>query len=200
MSLSRTKCRSGLLAANEEAGQSCRSRLLAANEEDILLQSSHQGNLRKARIYNSQNPYFVTLCTHDKNKILTEPNIPEALIAAMKWFILNSQIRFLGFVIMPDYLHWSFSLKGGHKLDDIIGRYKSFTSKEIKKQLNLNCKTWQVGYYDHLLRDIKDFTTKLNYMHNNPVRKGIVENPEDYLYSTANEKYADMVDWGYIGC
>ena len=32
---------------------------------------------------------------------------------------------------------------------------------------------------------------KVNYIHNNPVRAGIVENPEDYMYSSARN-YADM--------
>jgi putative transposase len=32
---------------------------------------------------------------------------------------------------------------------------------------------------------------KINYIHNNPVRAGIVEKPEDYLYSSARN-YADM--------
>ena len=33
--------------------------------------------------------------------------------------------------------------------------------------------------------------SKLNYIHENPVRAGIVENPEDYLYSSARN-YADF--------
>jgi putative transposase len=32
---------------------------------------------------------------------------------------------------------------------------------------------------------------KLNYLHNNPVRSGIVERPEEYIYSSA-KNYADM--------
>ena len=165
----------------------------------MLKQVFHQSGLRKARIYSSKHPYFVTICTHDKDNILTKDNVPEIIIDSVNWFIETSKIIPLGFVIMPDHFHWAFALKENFTLDNILRRYKSFTAKKIKEVLHCETKIWQDGYYDHLLRDIKDFKAKLNYMHDNPVRKGIVNSPEEYLYSTANEKYTNMIDWEYVG-
>jgi len=165
----------------------------------MLKQKFHQSNLRKARIYNSEQPYFVTICTHNKHNILTKGNVPETIIDSVKWFINTLKIVFLGFVIMPDHFHWAFALKENYTLDNILCGYKSFTAKKIKELLYSETKIWQDGYYDHLLRDVKDFKVKLDYMHDNPIRKGMVNSPEEYLYSTANEKYTDMIDWEYVG-
>lgn len=165
----------------------------------MLRQKFHQGSLRNGRIYNSKCPYFITICTYNKSDILTKNGIADIIIDSLKWFIDTSNIIFLGFVIMPDHFHWAFALEEGYALDNIVRRYKTFTGKRIKELLYSKIKIWQNGYYDHLLRDMKDFKVKLNYMHNNPVRKGIVNNPEEYLYSTANEKYAEMINWEYVG-
>jgi REP element-mobilizing transposase RayT len=164
-----------------------------------MIRKYNQSNLRKARIYDSKNPYFVTICTSDKIEILTKNKIPEILINNIKWFIGNSVIINLGFVIMPDHLHWAFASMGESTLNNILRRYKSFAAKKIKEELCWNIKIWQDCYYDHLLRDIRDFRIKLDYMHNNPVRKGIVKRPAEYLHSTANEKYVNMINWDYVG-
>ncbi len=52
-------------------------------------------------------------------------------------------------------------------------------------------KVWQTGYHAESLVTAKFIKQKLRYIHNNPVRAKIVENPEDYLFSSARN-YADL--------
>jgi len=166
----------------------------------MLVQECHQKNLRKSRICNSERLYFVICCSYKKSEILIDPRVAPILINCIKWFADKSNITPLGFVIMPDHLHWAFALKQPYTLDNIIKIYKSFTARKIGELQHNENKVWQHGYYEHMLRDVKDFRIKLDYMHNNPIRKGLIDRAEDYLYSTANERYAHMVDWEYIGC
>jgi hypothetical protein len=51
-------------------------------------------------------------------------------------------------------------------------------------------KVWQSGYHAEIVQSNKFIYQKLNYIHNNPVVDRIVENPEDYLFSSARN-YAD---------
>ncbi len=46
-------------------------------------------------------------------------------------------------------------------------------------------KFWQKRFDDQVVRDQRMFWTKLKYIHNNPVKAGIVSRPEDYIYSSA---------------
>ncbi|MCX7996129.1 MAG: transposase, partial [candidate division WOR-3 bacterium] len=46
---------------------------------------------------------------------------------------------------------------------------------------------WQEGYYETVMRDEKDVINRLNYMHNNPVRKGLVKNPDEYEFSSYHQ-------------
>ncbi len=44
---------------------------------------------------------------------------------------------------------------------------------------------WNHRFDDHVIRNNKMFWTKLKYIHNNPVKAGLVEKPKDYKYSSA---------------
>jgi putative transposase len=45
---------------------------------------------------------------------------------------------------------------------------------------------WQDGGgYDRIIRDNKEFDRLIDYVHSNPVRRGLVENPEDWYWSSA---------------
>ncbi|MEA3488918.1 MAG: transposase [Candidatus Omnitrophota bacterium] len=163
-----------------------------------MIKLYHQNKLRKARIYDSKYPYFMTICAYNMQDVLTKECVPEIFVESIKWFIANSVILNLGFVIMPNHLHWAFAIRGDGKLDNIMREFKGYTARKIKKLSDIKQKIWQKGYYDHSLRDMKDFKIKLEYMHNNPVRKGIVDKAENYLYSTANERYKGLIDWEYV--
>jgi putative transposase len=59
-------------------------------------------------------------------------------------------------------------------------------------------KVWQVSFYDHVIRNRKEFVERLNYIHYNPVKARLVDTPEDYKYSSATGKYKTHLD-GYVG-
>ncbi len=64
-------------------------------------------------------------------------------------------------------------------------------NRGIKNKNNNDFQLWQ-QYNQPILLDSNYLREqKLNYIHNNPVKAGIVENPEDYLYSSAKD-YAGM--------
>jgi hypothetical protein len=53
---------------------------------------------------------------------------------------------------------------------------------------------WQKSFYDFVIYREEKLLEKMNYILQNPVRKGIVETPEDYRFSTANNKFENDKD------
>ena len=53
--------------------------------------------------------------------------------------------------------------------------------------------SWQDGFHDHLIRKTEDIREYIDYVHMNPVEEGLVEKPEEWLWSSANPKYAGLV-------
>ncbi|MFH0864672.1 MAG: hypothetical protein V1904_00650 [Bacteroidota bacterium] len=66
-----------------------------------------------------------------------------------------------------------------------------FSFEASKHSRNENFQFWIQENHPVEIFSQKFIVEKVNYIHNNPVRAGIVENPEDYLYSSARN-YADM--------
>ncbi len=123
-----------------------------------------------------------------------------------------------GYVIMSDHMHLILKSEIG-KLIDTIRDYKPYTSKKLietikeypesrrgwmlwmieraeKDKRNTIYQIWAHDNHPEELESNKFLDQKLNYIHDNPVRAGIVQNPEGYLYSSARD-YADIS--GYLG-
>jgi putative transposase len=52
---------------------------------------------------------------------------------------------------------------------------------------------WQKRFWDHVIRDERDFETHMDYIHWNPVKHGLVKCPEDWVQSS----FKDWVEKGY---
>ena len=157
----------------------------------------HQRALRTGRDYTSQYPYSVTACTEGRRPALLEEKAADVIVDSVLFLREGGRIRLLGFVVMPDHVHLAFALKENQSLDRVMKSFKSYTGMRIGKILGVR-PLWQEGYYDHALRDMKDFESRLNYMHDNPVRKGLAERRECYEYSTAHPRFSQLVDWAWV--
>jgi len=108
---------------------------------------------------------------------------------------------------MPTHAHYILSAKSGYILSDILRDARKFTAKEIVRQLQQDghglyewvfrdaaqkagrpqgsYKVWSDGTHPVALVSEQMAIQKLEYLHNNPIRKGLVELPEHWRYSSA---------------
>ena len=55
-------------------------------------------------------------------------------------------------------------------------------------------KVWMDEYYDYVIRNEEDLIRHLQYIHNNPVKRGLVETTEQYLWSSANPNFENDLE------
>ncbi|PIX31443.1 hypothetical protein COZ60_04575 [Candidatus Bathyarchaeota archaeon CG_4_8_14_3_um_filter_42_8] len=55
-------------------------------------------------------------------------------------------------------------------------------------------KVWMDEYYDYVIRDEEDLIRHLQYTHNNPVKRGLVETTEKYIWSSANPNFENDLE------
>lgn len=72
--------------------------------------------------------------------------------------------------------------EGFYPLAEILHSIKSFSSHKTQKMLGRKGILWLEETFDRMIRSEEDFSEKWGYIRNNPVKKGIVENEEDYPY------------------
>jgi glycine C-acetyltransferase/8-amino-7-oxononanoate synthase len=186
----------------------------------------HSSALRKNRASLVGECYFVTTCVDGRKPLLSDSRAAQEVIAVLRWLRDGKRIRLLGFVVMPDHLHVALSPCEGWTLAQVMHSLKRYTSRRIhlledrlenvgtdciREQKASRLKTaptsarhshsdafWQDGYHDSMLRDRQDFDHRLEYMHDNPRRLGLVTRAEDYLFSTAHPDYQKEIDWEWL--
>src|SRR5204863_3513070 len=82
---------------------------------------------------------------------------------------------------MPKHLH--ALIKGLTPSSDLwraIVRFKQRTGYWFSRNSDIQ---WQKDFYDHLLRRDEDLANQVRYIVNNPVRRGLVEDWEDYPFT-----------------
>ena len=90
------------------------------------------------------------------------------------------------FVLLPDHLHMLLTPAGDTALERAMQFIKGGSSHEIHKQRGHKMKIWQPGFHEWTVRGIKDYETKLQYIHMNPVKSGLVEKPEQWPLGSAS--------------
>ena len=93
------------------------------------------------------------------------------------------------FVVMPNHVHFLITLGNGTTLERALQLIKGGFSYRAKRELDIHSEIWQRGYVDHPIRDEADYRQHRAYIHANPVRAHLVENPDEYPYGSAAMKY-----------
>lgn len=166
-------------------------------------------------ISDQDKPYFITATVVDWIDVFTRQNYRDIIIDSLKYNIENKGLIVYAYVIMSNHLHFIIQAKNGN-LSDILRDFKKHTSKAILKmiieepesrrewmldrfnkakeshQRNTNFQFWQYGNHAEEIYSQPFFWSKIDYIHFNPVRAGIVKRPQDFIYSSANN-YIDSV-------
>jgi len=138
----------------------------------------------------------------------------DIVIDSLRYCQQNKGLEVYAFVVMSNHVHALIRSDIG-KLSDTIRDFKSYTSKQIllaidfeqesrrdwmlnlfefsakQHKRNEKYQVWTHENHAELIYSDKFIMQKINYIHENPVRAGIVEKPEDYLYSSARA-FADL--------
>ena len=133
-------------------------------------------------LYSSIRPfYFVTFNTHDRTYWLARDEIHDAFCS----FCERAQERDIAvgrYVIMPDHIHLFVAFPmAGLTLSEWIGALKTVLGKELLR-LGTQKPHWQEGFFDHVLRSTESYSQKWEYVRMNPVRVGLVNDPDDWPY------------------
>jgi REP element-mobilizing transposase RayT len=90
-------------------------------------------------------------------------------------------------VIMPDHVHLLFTAMRDAEgwifaLPEILRAIKGSSARSINRVIGRTGPVWQDESFDHVLRGNESQRETIDYIRQNPVRKGLVEKPEDYRW------------------
>lgn len=141
----------------------------------------------------------LTFSCYKNNNLLIDDSICQMLFKSILESKSRHNFSLLAFVIMPDHVHLLIRpLNYQYSISKILQAIKQPVSRKTSNQLKANQnRFWQPGDgYDRNIVTDSAVLFAINYIHTNPVRKGIVKYPEKYKWSSANpsmKKYLNSV-------
>ena len=160
-------------------------------------------------------PHFVTFSVVGWIDVFTRDTYKQLIIDSLQYCITNKDLQLHAWVIMTNHIHLIISSKT-NRLEDIVRDLKKFTSRQIIKAISENMQEsrkewmlnmfryaannnnnntihqfWKQDYHPIELNNNNKLQQRLNYLHENPVRLGLVWEPWHYKYSSAIDYYTN---------
>ncbi len=162
-------------------------------------------------IHDQQAIYYMTFTVVGWIDVFSRQCYRDIVIDSWKYCQQNKGLHWHAYVIMSNHVHLIASVDEGYRLSDFVRDSKKFSSKKIMEEIENSGiesrREWmlhQFKYYasrhdrnevyqlwehdNHFIElSSPSFTQqKIDYIHLNPVRAGLVYKPEDYIYSSAS--------------
>ncbi len=166
---------------------------------------------REGYVIRNQNaPHFLTFTVCGWIDLFTRKIYKDIVIDSFKYCRANKGLVLNAFVIMSNHIHVIARARDGFVLSDIVRDFKSHTHRQMIKVIesdvesrrhwmlhqlkyyasrhsrNENYQIWIQDSHPEEIVSAEMGFVKLNYIHDNPVRAGIVQNPKEYIYSSAS--------------
>ncbi len=156
------------------------------------------------RYQKSKQCHFVTFSCYRRLPRLRDGRLCDLFLKCLERVRRTYRFRVYGYVVMPEHVHLLVSelealsaasepraenpQRGeGHR--EVLA--KAIQSLKISAArlawgygTERGAAFWQKRYYDHNVRNYESFVGKLRYIHRNPVKRGLVEKPEDWKWSS----------------
>ena len=128
--------------------------------------------------------YFLVCCLEHRRPLFENGRLAELLIDLYVEARERGDIKLHGYVVMPDHYHVVVTLLGGASASNVVRRVHSAFARVARKDLHISDRVWQRRFWDHGLREDEDWRQVLQYVHANPVRRGLADDPTDYPWSS----------------
>ena len=130
--------------------------------------------------------YFITASTFQKRSLFQSERMAQLFIEVLQHYRRQGKYLLHEFVLMPDHFH---VLITPATLERALQLIKGGFSFRARKELDFGGEIWQTSFYDRRVRDIKEYYAFREYIHLNPVKRGLVGELGDYAYSSAGRGF-----------
>lgn len=155
------------------------------------------------RLYVPNAMYFITCVTLERRPIFASGADLELLRETMRKVKEIHPFQMRAYAFLHDHFHLQIFVPDITDISKIMHSIQRNFTLNYKKAHSLTgaVKIWQRGFWDHVIRDERDFANHFHYIHYNPVKHGYVSKPEDYPH-TSFLKYVKRgwyeIGWGHV--
>lgn len=163
------------------------------------------------RIADQHATYFCTFTVIHWIDLFSRKEYKDIIVNSLNYCVKEKGLELMSWVIMSNHMHIIANTKSPHRFSDFLRDFKKFTSKAFileMERINESRKDWLLDKFSFEAKRTRradyfkvwqdsnhaiemdgsiDLDEKINYIHDNPVRAGLVREQEHYLYSSARD-------------
>jgi putative transposase len=150
-------------------------------------------------------PHFVTSTVVSWLPVFTTANHCDIIVESLEYCRQHKGLEIYAWVILDNHIH---AILAAPDLSRVMADFKRHTAQRIIEQLEKDQSAWilnqleffharhktqsvrqfwQEGFHPQAISDDKTMEQKIEYIHNNPVKRGLIAAPEHWRYSSAHE-------------
>jgi len=166
----------------------------------------------KYKVHDQDSPYFVTFAVESWVDVFRRHLYKDIVLDSLRFCQKEKGLIIYAWCLMTNHIHLIVGRNGTETIGSIIRDMKKYTAvhlcraiannpSESRKVWMLNIfahaasnsrkhqkyKFWEDDYHPVELYSSKVMDQKVDYVHENPVKEGVVDKPEDYIYSSARD-------------
>jgi REP element-mobilizing transposase RayT len=157
----------------------------------------HSCNLRRYRFSEAPATLFITKSLLPKKPILNE-GARTVIVSAFDFAVQKERIYLRAFVVMPNHWHALFALREPWTLPRFMHDFMSFVGARTSGLLKRYATEWQDGYYDTRVRTAKQLEYIARYIEQNPVVRGLVDEPDKWIASSVTNTHLVTDPWPWL--
>src|SRR5216684_8313469 len=138
------------------------------------------------RFQESGQTHFLTFSCYRRQANFSSAETYDLLLQCLENMRRRFSLCIYGYVVMPEHVHLLVNEPKQVSLAGAIHFLKLSFAKQLRSRRGAveSGSFWQKRYYDRNVRDAREFTVKLRYLHRNPVKRGLVKEPGDWEWSS----------------
>jgi putative transposase len=133
--------------------------------------------------------FFITSSIADKRNLLQSDRSAQLFIRTLYEYRAQGKFRLHEFVVMPDHFHLLLTIDAGMTIERAVQFVKGGFAFRAGKEFGFRAPVWQKGFSDARVWNARGFAQMRDYIHDNPVKRGLVTEAGKYPYSSASGRY-----------
>jgi putative transposase len=138
--------------------------------------------LKPGRLISPPGTYFVTFSTAQRKRLFVVESYSRLFLQTLYRHRREGRYELHAFVLMPEHAHLLLTPAMDGTIERAVQLIKGAYSHELGGVIGRTREVWQRGFTDHRIRNEVDFIDHRNYIHRNPVERGMVNDPSEYRY------------------
>lgn len=141
------------------------------------------------RYYGRGHLHFITFSCYQRLPLLGTPHARSLFVEALVEIRARYDFLLAGYVVMPEHVHLLIGEPRTRNPSVVMQVLKQRVSRDLRRekgtaiQQQLPC-FWHARFYDFNVYNPEKIKEKLDYMHANPVNRGLVGSPCDWVWSS----------------